>query len=120
MDTPLRRDQERRLALVELDAIAALVLGLTAEQLCAMYRTQFAVLRKYEHKMAFDAEPKTLRLPPVRGYRQSQLQEQAKAGDLPQVEVDLKLYEQHEEDPDSVDWMGFYTAPFTRPDAGQK
>ena len=30
-----------------------------------------------------------------------------------------KLYEQHEEDPDSVDWMGFYTPPFTRPDRGR-
>ena len=56
MATPLRRDQDRRQALVELDALAALMLGLTAEQLCAMYRTQFAVLRKYEYKMAFDAE----------------------------------------------------------------
>ncbi len=55
MDTPLRRDYDRWLALAELDALAALMLGLTAEQLCAMYRTQFAVLRKYEYEMYFDA-----------------------------------------------------------------
>ena len=66
MDTPLRRDHERRQALVELDALAALMLGLTAEQLCAMYRTQFAVLRKYEYKMAFDAEGRK-----ICGYHQS-------------------------------------------------
>jgi hypothetical protein len=53
--TPLRMDYDRRMALVELDALAALLLGLTAEQLCAMYRTQFAVLRKYEYDMWFDA-----------------------------------------------------------------
>ena len=31
------------------------MLGLSAQQLCAMYRTQFAVLRKYEYEMYFDA-----------------------------------------------------------------
>ena len=55
MATPLRADYDRRLALVEIDALAAVMLGLTAEQLCAMYRTQFAVLRKYEYEMYFDA-----------------------------------------------------------------
>jgi hypothetical protein len=55
MTTPLRVDYDRRMALVELDALAALILGLTAEQLSAMYRTQFAVLRKYEYDMWFDA-----------------------------------------------------------------
>jgi hypothetical protein len=55
MATPLRIDYDRRMGLVELDALAALILGLTADQLCAMYRTQFAVLRKYEYEMWFDA-----------------------------------------------------------------
>ena len=121
MDTPLRRDEERRLALVELDAMAALMLGLTAEQLCAMFRTQFPVLRKYEHKMAFDAEGRKLcGYHQSAGYRQSQLQIRRGLAISPRVEVDLKLYEQYEEDPDSVDWMGFYTPPFTRPDREQK
>ena len=56
MATPLRTDADRRKALVELDALAAIMLGLTAEQLCAMYRTQFSVLRKYEYFMLFDAQ----------------------------------------------------------------
>ncbi len=118
MDTPLRRDYERRLALVELDALAALMLGLTAEQLCAMYRTQFAVLRKYEYKMVFDSEGRKIcGYHQSAGYRQSQLQEQAKAGDLPKDWSNLwKLYEQYEADPDSVDWMGLYTPPFTPAD----
>lgn len=118
VDTPLRRDFERRLALVEIDALAALMLGLTAEQLCAMYRTQFAVLRKYENKMAFDAEGRKIcAYHQSAGYRQSELQTRAKAKELPKEwEKIWAMYEQYEEDPDSIDWLGHYTPPFTRPD----
>jgi len=116
--TPLRRDYERRLALVELDSLAAIALGLSAEQLIAMYRSQFAVLRKYEYKMAFDAEGRKIcAYHQSAGYRQAQLQEQAKNGELPKEWKSIwKLYEQYEEDPTSVDWLGHYTPPFTRPD----
>lgn len=48
-DTPLRIAEDRRQALVEIDALAALVLGITADQLCTIYRTQFAVLYGYDH-----------------------------------------------------------------------
>ncbi|MCA1602661.1 MAG: restriction endonuclease subunit M, partial [Acidobacteria bacterium] len=53
-DTPLRPAFERRAALVEIDALAAIMLGLTADQLVLMYQGQFAVLRKYEYNMWFD------------------------------------------------------------------
>lgn len=55
MSTPLRRDAERRQALVEIDALAAVMLGIAADELCAIYRTQFGVLRKYERVMQMDA-----------------------------------------------------------------
>lgn len=118
MDTPLRRDADRRQALVEIDALAALMLGLSAEQLCAMYRTQFPVLRKYEYAMAFDAEGRKIcGHHQSAGYRQAQLQEQAKAGDLPPEWRSIwKLYERWEDDPDSVDWQGHFHPPFHRPD----
>lgn len=45
---PLRRASDRRQALVEIDAIVALVLGITADELCTIYRTQFAVLSGYD------------------------------------------------------------------------
>jgi hypothetical protein len=53
MATPLRSEYERRMALVEIDAIVAVMLGLTAGQLCALYRSQFGTLRKYEWEMFF-------------------------------------------------------------------
>jgi hypothetical protein len=38
MDTPLRSDYERRAALVEIDTLAAQMLGLTADHLALMFR----------------------------------------------------------------------------------
>lgn len=54
--TLLRRDLDRRQALVEIDALVALMLGVTADELCTIYRTQFAVLQGYDHgKYLYDA-----------------------------------------------------------------
>ncbi|WP_277065954.1 Eco57I restriction-modification methylase domain-containing protein [Propionibacterium acidifaciens] len=54
--TLLRRDLDRRQALVEIDALVALMLGVTADELCTIYRTQFAVLHGYDHgKYLYDA-----------------------------------------------------------------
>lgn len=46
--TPLRIEEDRRQALVELDAIMALVTGVTIDELCTIYRTQFGVLYNYD------------------------------------------------------------------------
>lgn len=46
--SPLRRDADRRQALVEIDALVAVMLGITADELCTVYRTQFAVLHDYD------------------------------------------------------------------------
>jgi hypothetical protein len=55
IETPFRSEFSRRAALVEIDALIAIMLGLSAEHLGLIFRAQFPVLRKYEHEMYFDA-----------------------------------------------------------------
>ncbi|MEN3540019.1 class I SAM-dependent DNA methyltransferase [Microbispora sp. ZYX-F-249] len=52
---PLRSERARRAALVELDALVALWLGMTVEQLVAIYRSRYPVLSDYEAQIWFDA-----------------------------------------------------------------
>lgn len=54
-DTPLRNAKERWQAQNEIDAIVALSLGVTADELCMIYRTQFPVMRRYDQEDLYDA-----------------------------------------------------------------
>ncbi|GGZ67864.1 class I SAM-dependent DNA methyltransferase [Streptomyces echinoruber] len=54
-ETPLRTEYERRAALVELDALVSVWLGITADQLVAIYKSRYPVLSDYESEMYFDA-----------------------------------------------------------------
>ncbi|MCT1908324.1 restriction endonuclease [Brachybacterium paraconglomeratum] len=48
MTSPLRIDEDRRQALVEIDAIMAIVTGISIDDLVTIYRTQFGVLNDYD------------------------------------------------------------------------
>ena len=54
-DTPLRTERARRAALVEIDALVAVWLGMDADALIAIYRAAFPVLNRYEETTWFDA-----------------------------------------------------------------
>ena len=53
-ETPLRNYFERRQALVEIDVIAAMALGLTLDELIMMYEIQFPVLQQNENDTWYD------------------------------------------------------------------
>ncbi|MFE9723047.1 hypothetical protein ACFYQ5_05495 [Streptomyces sp. NPDC005794] len=54
-DTPLRTEFARRAALVQIDALVAVRLGISEDELVAMYNARFPVLQHYEENLWFDA-----------------------------------------------------------------
>ena len=53
--SPLRRSEDRRHAQIEIDVAVALGLGITADELCTIYRTQFPVMLRYDRQNRYDA-----------------------------------------------------------------
>ncbi|OLO51836.1 restriction endonuclease subunit M [Actinomyces oris] len=56
-DTPLRRAEDRRNAQAEIDVMVAIMLGVTIEDLCGLYRAQFAVLYSNDHAFKKSRRP---------------------------------------------------------------
>lgn len=53
-DSPLRTEYERRAALVEIDALVSVWLGIGAEELVAIYKSRYPVLAEREERIWFD------------------------------------------------------------------
>ncbi|MFG3392642.1 DNA methyltransferase family protein [Streptomyces parvus] len=58
--TPLRTEYERRAALVEIDALVAVWLGMSADELIAIHKARYAILADRESRMWFDAKGRQL------------------------------------------------------------
>ncbi|MGQ4468408.1 hypothetical protein ACN6K6_005845 [Streptomyces violaceoruber] len=54
-DTPLRTEYARRAALVEIDGLVAVWLGIDADTLVAMYRARFPIMQDFDRVTWFDA-----------------------------------------------------------------
>ncbi|MCX5206870.1 SAM-dependent methyltransferase [Streptomyces sp. NBC_00237] len=54
-DSPLRTEYARRAALVEIDALVAVWLGIDADTLVAMYRARFPIMQDFDRVTWFDA-----------------------------------------------------------------
>ncbi|MFF2125606.1 class I SAM-dependent DNA methyltransferase [Streptomyces olivochromogenes] len=101
--TPLRTEHERRAAIVELDALVAVWLGITVDQLVAIYRSRYPILSDYEAAMYFDANGRKLAASPfTHGHGQTK-----------QDYLDLL---DHLEDPERTPPPAGYQAPFYKAD----
>ena len=54
-NTPLRAERERRSALVELDVLTSIMLGIRVDELIVLYKSRFPQLVDYESEMWFDS-----------------------------------------------------------------
>lgn len=118
-ETPARGDLDRWGLLCDLDAIAAVALGLTEVQLVQMYRSQFAVLRMYENEMVFDGNGRQVtRRHQAWAAKQQAFEAALKAKPTKRGETVLKLWDRfvaYRDGQRDVD-LDYLKAPFTRAD----
>src|SRR5699024_3128012 len=63
-EVPLRRESDRRQALLEIDVLVAMSLGISVDELATIYRTQFPVLYGYDRgKYLYDANGRVVPTP---------------------------------------------------------
>ena len=107
VDTPLRRAEDRRNAQAEIDVMVAMMLGVPIEDLCTIYRTQFAVLYDYDHgrgqgAYVYDANGRQLPTPVRQAWEKRQ---------RPTINEDMPLSERSHTHPGSgVSYV--YDLPF--------
>ncbi|MFE8968397.1 hypothetical protein ACFYMR_12255 [Streptomyces albogriseolus] len=102
-ETPLRSERARRSALVEIDALVAVWLGMDADALIAAYRGRFPVLQKYEAVTWFDAD----------GWK---IAGNARTIGQRQTKESWAQFEAYRSDPNNAPVPEGYTAPFYKAD----
>ncbi|MEU9242969.1 hypothetical protein [Streptomyces sp. NPDC048385] len=102
-DTPLRSERARRAALVEIDALVAVWLGIDAATLIAMYRARFPIMQDFDLVTWFDANERK-----IAGDRYTYGQGQDKEH--------WQQFQAYLKDPDNESPPDGYTAPFYKAD----
>ncbi|MGY9064005.1 hypothetical protein [Streptomyces sp. CAS3] len=102
-DTPLRTEYARRAALVEIDALVAVWLGIDADTLVTMYRARFPVLQGYDDTTWFDSSERK-----IAAHRN--------AFGHGQTSDHWKAFEKYQADPATTPVPDGYTAPFYKAD----
>lgn len=102
-ETPLRTARERRAALVELDALVAVLLGIAADGLIAIYQSRYPILSDREDLTWFDAAGRKIAMDPY-------------TYGLGQNKEHFVQLQEYLADPDSAPVPDGYTAPFYRAD----
>ncbi|MEV4670853.1 class I SAM-dependent DNA methyltransferase [Actinomadura sp. NPDC049382] len=102
-NTPLRTEYARRAALVEIDALVAVWLGIDAKTLIAMYRARFPIMQDFDRVTWFDANERK-----IAGDRYTYGFDQTKEHWL--------QFEAHLQDPKTAPVPDGYTAPFYKAD----
>lgn len=112
VSVPTRTELDRWLLLCELDAIGALMVGVDAKGLDAVYRSQFAVLQAYEREMMFDSRGRQLCGDwHQHGFLQAQLEAGAKENRTPGWVKVWDRVQQYLAGDESVD-LGPFKPPF--------
>lgn len=117
--TLLRYDVDRWAALTEIDAVVALLLGITDDQLVQIYRSQFPVLRKYESQMVFDSNGRQICGDyHAYGFKQAEWEAELKAQASKPGSKKMKMWDRvqaYQEGDTSID-LGPFAPPFTPAD----
>ncbi|KOX19639.1 hypothetical protein [Nocardiopsis sp. NRRL B-16309] len=101
--SPLRTERERRAALVEIDALVAVWLGISDEQLAAIYKSRYPVLSDRETGMWFD----------VAGRK---VADNSHTYGFGQTKEDFLQLQKYMEDKNPADIPEGYSAPFYKAD----
>ncbi|MEV7995035.1 hypothetical protein AB0O67_24965 [Streptomyces sp. NPDC086077] len=101
--TPLRTEHERRAALVEIDALVAVWLGITADQLVTIFNSRYPQLYDFELGTYFDANGRKIA---ANSFTYGH-------GQTKQDYIDLLA---HLENPEVTSPPAGYTAPFYKAD----
>ncbi|MEW1700300.1 hypothetical protein [Streptomyces sp. NPDC091278] len=102
-DTPLRTEYARRAALVEIDALVAVWLGIDADTLVTMYRARFPIMQDFDLVTWFDSGERK-----IAGNRYT--------FGHGQTSDHWKVFEEYQADPAATPVPDGYTAPFYKAD----